>query len=83
MAFKYATTKELNKRRDKWAKIAQEWLQNGFSHEQVIKGLWNKAGMIAESDGDAINIYGFNNNETMTDTRILRKVTTIEIMILA
>lgn len=80
MAFQYATQKQQDKKRDEAAQIAQKWIRKGFTPEQVATGIWNKIGYTTSAKNGKVQIYGYNNNEKPSAMRIMREISTTEIV---
>lgn len=61
--FNPATRQQQDKKMDKAAKVAQQWLQKGFTPEQVAEGVWNKVGYTTSVDGKIVKFWGCYNDE--------------------
>lgn len=74
----YATRKETDKARDKKAKVAQQWLQKGFTPEQVASAIYNKTGQQTFVENGVVCFYGRYNDEKCP-MYVTRKITATSI----
>lgn len=76
----YNTRKQTDKKNDKTAKLAQDWLQRGFTPEKVADTIWNRIGMQTGVKDGKVQLFGFYNDESWKDMRVVRLVSSEEII---